>query len=165
MLPLALRFPARPELLLAAGALLRCILHPQPRLAMAALWAVSWRGGGNVAAFPQPLSLGSRGWGKQGRLACNLASTRGRSCRLLLCRWLPCLTDWPCPAMPAACRLQALLPLGRQHLGSRAVAWFGLGLAAALLLTSDVMQVGGAARQGAVIAVQAAGRVQAMAVV
>ncbi len=42
MLPLALRFPGRPDLLLAAGALLRCILHPQPWLAMAALWAVSF---------------------------------------------------------------------------------------------------------------------------
>ncbi|PRW58222.1 3-oxoacyl-ACP reductase [Chlorella sorokiniana] len=74
MLPLALRFPARPDLLLAAGALLRCILHPQPRLAMAALWA-------------------------------------------------------------------ALLPLGRQHLGRGAVAWFGLGLAAALMLMAGVMQL------------------------
>ncbi len=57
-----------------------------------------------------------------------------------------------CRARPAhACTLpmlhtlpQALLPLGRQHLGgSIVVAWFGLGLGAALLLTSDVMQVGG----------------------
>ena len=90
------------------------------------------------------------GWAKCGRLACNVATTRGSSCRLLLLRrWLPCLAALPCPSLPAACRLQALLPLGRQHLGSRAVAWFGLGLAAALLLTSDVMLVGGATGQGA----------------
>lgn len=40
-LPLALRFPQRPELLLAAGTLLRCILHPRAQPAMAALWIVS----------------------------------------------------------------------------------------------------------------------------
>jgi hypothetical protein len=41
MLPLALRFPRRPELLLAAGALLRCLLHPRPQPGMVALWVVS----------------------------------------------------------------------------------------------------------------------------
>jgi hypothetical protein len=41
MLPLALRFPAEPRLLLAAGALLRCLLHPRPQPSMAALCMVS----------------------------------------------------------------------------------------------------------------------------
>lgn len=37
MLPLALRFPHRPQLLAAAGGLLRCLLHPRPVPSMAAL--------------------------------------------------------------------------------------------------------------------------------
>ena len=40
-LPLALRFPAHPRLLLAVGALARCLLHPRPQPGMAALWVVS----------------------------------------------------------------------------------------------------------------------------
>lgn len=44
MLPLALRFPGRPQMLLVAGALLRSLLHPAPRPVMVALWVVSgWR--------------------------------------------------------------------------------------------------------------------------
>ncbi|KAL4424807.1 hypothetical protein ABPG77_000847 [Micractinium sp. CCAP 211/92] len=38
MLPLALRFSSQPGLLLAAGALARCLLHPRPLLGTAALW-------------------------------------------------------------------------------------------------------------------------------
>jgi hypothetical protein len=53
MLPLAARFPRQPRLLLAAGALLRCLLHPRPVPGMAVLCLVSQ---------PPQLPLGRAAW-------------------------------------------------------------------------------------------------------